>query len=152
VWSLLFTRSPSRKGRKGKVICIQLIEWGTETAQIDRHWVCTEKVLPQQTPRLEAESWGYHGDDGNSFCCGARKHYGPTFSTDDVIGCGVNFRTNTAFFTKNGVSLEAAFRDINKGKLFPVVGLKKVGEHIRVNFGQDRFIFDIDHYMKVWTK
>jgi hypothetical protein len=39
-----------------------------------------------------------------------------------------------------------AFREI-KGKLFPSVGMKKPGEHIRVNFGQSPFVFDIDGMM-----
>jgi len=27
--------------------------------------------------------------------------------------------------------------------------MKRPGEHVRVNFGQERFVFDIDHYMNV---
>ncbi|KAJ9075325.1 hypothetical protein DSO57_1037212 [Entomophthora muscae] len=93
-------------------------------------------------------SWGYHGDDGNSFCCsGTGTPYGPTFTTDDTIGCGVNFRTNTAFYTKNGINLGVAFRDI-KGALFPCIGLRTPGEVIEANFGQKPFVFDINHYMK----
>lgn len=110
---------------------------------------CTEKVSLSKLPGWEQESWGYHGDDGNIFCCqGTRKSYGPKFNTDDIIGCGVNFRNNTAFFTRNGVLLGVACRDINKGRLYPVVGMKKAGEHVRVNFGQQGFFFDIDRYMK----
>lgn len=41
-----------------------------------------------------------------------------------------------------------AFREI-KGKLFPSVGMKKHGEHIRVNFGQSPFVYDIDGMMSV---
>ncbi|KAL7276432.1 hypothetical protein RUND412_000571 [Rhizina undulata] len=109
---------------------------------------CTQKVSLNRLPGWEPESWGYHGDDGNSFCChGTGKSYGPQFSTDDVIGCGVNFRTGSAFFTKNGVDLGIAFKEI-KGKLYPAVGMKRQGEHIRVNFGQERFVFDIDQYMR----
>ena len=45
-------------------------------------------------------------------------------------------------------SAGTAFREI-KGKLFPSVGMKKTGEHIRVNFGQSPFVFDIDGMMAV---
>ncbi|KAK7737924.1 hypothetical protein SLS53_006302 [Cytospora paraplurivora] len=93
-------------------------------------------VSLSRAPGWEPESWGYHGDDGHCFASqNAGKHYGPTFSTGDVIGCGVNFSTGTAFFTKNGFYLDTAFREV-KGKLYPSVGMKKPGEHIRVNFGQ----------------
>ncbi|KAK5992403.1 Ran-binding protein 9 [Cladobotryum mycophilum] len=95
----------------------------------------------------EAESWGYHGDDGRCFTGqNIGRHYGPTFNHGDVVGCGVNFRDRTAFFTKNGVKLDDAFHDI-KGKLYPSVSLKKPGEEILVNFGQEPFIYNIDDMM-----
>ena len=98
-------------------------------------------------PGWEPDSWAYHGDDGHSFCCQSTgKHYGPPFTAGDVIGCGVNFRTGSAFFTKNGDHLGTAFREI-KGKLYPSIGMKKSGEHIRVNFGQSPFVYDIDGMM-----
>jgi hypothetical protein len=133
-----------------------------------------------RAPGWEPESWGYHGDDGHCFQAqNVGKQYGPTFGYGDVIGCGVNFRTGTAFFTKNGHYLGKfdkekgkqprvglppgptcprmltlltlnpgiAFREV-KGKLYPSVGLKKTGEHVRVNFGQTPFMFDIDSVMK----
>jgi len=54
----------------------------------------------------DKQSYGYHGDDGNSFCSsGQGEPYGPTFSTGDVIGCCVNLIENTCFYTKNGVNL-----------------------------------------------
>jgi Ran-binding protein 9/10 len=56
-----------------------------------------------RAPGWEPESWGYHGDDGHCFQAqNVGKQYGPTFGYGDTIGCGVNFRTGTAFFTKNG--------------------------------------------------
>ena len=62
------------------------------------------KASLEKFPGWEPESWAYHGDDGKSFCCQSTgKAYGPTFTTGDVIGCGVNFMTACAFFTKNGV-------------------------------------------------
>ena len=66
----------------------------------------TKKANLNRAPGWETESWAYHGDDGYSFACTASgKAYGPKFSSQDVVGCGVNFRTGNAFFTKNGVYL-----------------------------------------------
>ncbi|KJZ76329.1 hypothetical protein HIM_04411 [Hirsutella minnesotensis 3608] len=97
----------------------------------------------------EPESWGYHGDDGRSFAGqNIGRVYGPTFNAGDVIGCGVNFRDHTGFFTKNGVKLGVAFHDVVRSKLYPTVSLKKPGEHILVNFGQMPFVYNIDDMMR----
>lgn len=62
------------------------------------------KVSLEKLPGWEHESWAYHGDDGMTFCCqNTGRKYGPMFTTGDVVGCGVNFLTGCAFFTKNGV-------------------------------------------------
>ncbi|KUI58493.1 Ran-binding protein 10 [Cytospora mali] len=72
----------------------------------------SKTVALNRAPGWEPESWGYHGDDGHCFASqSAGKHYGPTFTTGDTIGCGVNFHTGTAFFTKNGKDLGTAFRE-----------------------------------------
>lgn len=64
-------------------------------------------------PGWDKQSYGYHGDDGNSFSSsGNGKSYGPTFTTDDIIGCGVNLVANTCFYTKNGHHLGVAFHDL----------------------------------------
>lgn len=66
------------------------------------------KASLNRLPGWEPESWAYHGDDGFSFSCTASgKPYGPKFAAWDVVGCGVNFETGSAFFTKNGVFLGA---------------------------------------------
>uniref|UniRef100_A0A8C6BHL1 RAN binding protein 9 n=1 Tax=Monodon monoceros TaxID=40151 RepID=A0A8C6BHL1_MONMO len=78
----------------------------------------------------DKHSYGYHGDDGHSFCSsGTGQPYGPTFTTGDVIGCCVNLINNTCFYTKNGHSL---------------------GEVVDANFGQHPFVFDIEDYMREW--
>ena len=74
------------------------------------------KASLEKFPGWEPESWAYHGDDGKSFCCQSTgKSYGPTFTTGDVIGCGVNFMTGCAFFTKNGV-----FQGVPKNPVMPI--------------------------------
>ena len=64
----------------------------------------SSKASLEKLPGWEPESWAWHGDDGKTFCCQSTgKHYGPKFTNGDIIGCGVNFATGCAFFTKNGV-------------------------------------------------
>uniref|UniRef100_A0A336LYB1 CSON004347 protein n=1 Tax=Culicoides sonorensis TaxID=179676 RepID=A0A336LYB1_CULSO len=102
-------------------------------------------------PGWDKGSYGYHGDDGNSFCSsGNGQPYGPTFTTGDIIGCGVNLVENTCFYTKNGHHLGIAFRDlpVRKTKLYPTVGLQTPGEIVDANFGQEPFKFDIEDMLK----
>lgn len=62
----------------------------------------------------EPESWGYHGDDGRCFTGqNIGRPFGPVFNSGDVIGCGVNFRDHTAFFTKNGQMLGTCLRNVH---------------------------------------
>ena len=42
-----------------------------------------------------------------------------------------------------------AFRDIKATRLYPAVGMKRLGEHVRVNFGQEEFVWDVNTYMAV---
>ncbi|KAG5438588.1 hypothetical protein PCANB_002693 [Pneumocystis canis] len=110
---------------------------------------CKSTVPLNRLPGWESDSWGYHGDDGHSFCCqGIGKEYGPKFTKGDIIGCGINFSSGIGFYTKNGVYLGVAFRDL-KGIFYPSVGLRTLGEHIRANFGKKPFIFDIEQYMRM---
>ncbi|KAJ7922941.1 concanavalin A-like lectin/glucanase domain-containing protein, partial [Mycena leptocephala] len=106
-------------------------------------------VRLSRLPGWEQNSWGYHGDDGCSFA--AEKNgtpFGPTFGTGDTIGCGIDFSTYQAFFTKNGTFIGSAFKDIGKSTdLYPSIGLRHSGEAVRVNFGQDPFKFDIEYHV-----
>lgn len=93
-------------------------------------------VSLSRLPGWEDNSWGYHGDDGRAFCClGTGETFGPTFTTGDVIGCGIDW-TNAgppgkdrerakdgdkkgggrAFFTKNGEFLGRSFAEFVEGE------------------------------------
>ncbi len=47
-------------------------------------------------------SWGYHGSSGKVFRSGYGYAYGPKYGQGAVIGCGVNFIEETAFYTVDG--------------------------------------------------
>lgn len=67
---------------------------------------CTKTAQLSRSIGWEPESWAYHGDDGRCFTAqNTGRHFGPTYNQGDVIGCGVNFRDNTAFFTRNGIKI-----------------------------------------------
>uniref|UniRef100_A0A674N827 RAN binding protein 9 n=1 Tax=Takifugu rubripes TaxID=31033 RepID=A0A674N827_TAKRU len=103
-------------------------------------------VNMNRLPGWDKHSYGYHGDDGHSFCSsGTGQPYGPTFTTGDVIGCCVNLINNTCFYTKNGHSLGE-----DQPNLYPTVGLQTPGEVVDANFGQHPFVFDIEDYMREW--
>ncbi|KAF9551019.1 hypothetical protein EC957_010787 [Mortierella hygrophila] len=109
---------------------------------------CNANVALDRLPGWEPLSWGYHGDDGNGFeGCGNGRPFGPVFTTGDVIGCGINFRNMSLFYTKNGIYLGVAFRNL-KGPLYPTVGMRTSGEIVEANFGQREFVFNIEEYVK----
>lgn len=114
------------------------------------------KASIERLPGWETESWAYHGDDGKSFfgeSQGQGRGYGPTYGVGDTVGCGVNFSTRSAFFTKNGVFLGTAFSGLPDIQLYPSVGMKRQPPVcLKTNFGQEPFVFDIDGMVKVGLK
>jgi hypothetical protein len=70
----------------------------------------TGDVNLNRLPGWDKGSYGYHGDDGQSFCSsGPGVAYGQTFTTGDYVGCCVNFLENSCFYTLNGVSIGKLF-------------------------------------------
>ncbi|KIL70599.1 hypothetical protein M378DRAFT_183229 [Amanita muscaria Koide BX008] len=106
-------------------------------------------VKLNRLPGWEQNSWGYHADDGFSYAAEKTNPYGPTYSTNDVIGCGIDFTAHKAFFTKNGTLLGPVFDGIGKDiEIYPSVGLRHNGESVRVNFGHEPFRFDIEYHVQ----
>ena len=58
-------------------------------------------------PGKSNNSWAYHGNDGHIYDEGDRHIVAPypTYGAGDVVGCGVDFASKTAYFTKNGERL-----------------------------------------------
>lgn len=108
-----------------------------------------QTVNLNRLPGWDKLSFGYHGDDGHSFCSsGTGQPYGPTFTTGDVIGCCVNMINDTCFYTKNGVNIGVAFKELPSAPLYPMIGLQTPREEISANFGQYPFMFDIEDYIQ----
>jgi hypothetical protein len=119
-------------------------------------------------------SWGYHSDNGRVFEEGDHliSDVNPTARTGDVIGCGVDIRSGTAFFTRNGRRLgeyenfpwrlilfatfsyifmgipadQAGYTDVGcnmiSGQLFPVIGLSGRRTSVRANLGEIPFVYN----------
>ena len=96
-------------------------------------------------PGWDQNTIGYHGDNGLVYrASGSGKPYGPTFGTNDVIGCGLNMKTRSCFFTKNGKFLgNAAKWDEPVMNLYPTIGLHSKNESVEVNLGQKPFVYNI---------
>ncbi|KAG5001100.1 hypothetical protein JHK87_022172 [Glycine soja] len=76
-----------------------------------------ETFKMRRQPGWEANSCGYHGDDGllyRGHCKG--EAFGPTYTSGDVVGAGINYAAQEFFFT------------------------------VHVNFGQKPFTFDLKVY------
>lgn len=114
----------------------------------------SKQVKLSKLPGWSRESYGYHADDGNAFSGDGRGNsFGPTFTTDDVIGCGYNLVEGKCFFTKNGLMLGHPFGDIPSNiSFYPTIGLKTAGEEIKANFGQEDFVYDIEQDLRSLRK
>ncbi|RIB17757.1 concanavalin A-like lectin/glucanase domain-containing protein [Gigaspora rosea] len=114
----------------------------------------------------DRNSWGYHSDDGCLFDCSEiEEPYGPEFKSGDIIRCFLNFRNSTVFYTKNGVNLGIAFRDLENSvedPYYPCIGVSSKGRSISIeaNFGNKKFKYtaiadndiDDDRVKEEWIK
>lgn len=120
---------------------------------------------------MDVLSYGYRADEGHKFhgpsVVAGRPAlngtaYGPAFGAGDVVGCGLNYYDGSVFFTHNGRNLGAAFHlkpdewtrvdhkapDVRQPSarsidFYAVVSLHSKGEHVKLNFGQTPFMFDV---------
>ncbi|KAJ4761736.1 SPla/RYanodine receptor (SPRY) domain-containing protein [Rhynchospora pubera] len=98
-------------------------------------------------PGWEVNSCGYHGDDGYLYRGqGKGESFGPTFTSGDTIGAGINYISQEFFFTKNG-NIVGSFPKEIKGLLYPTIAVHSQNEELTVNFGKEPFIFDFEAYI-----
>lgn len=106
----------------------------------------TEGFLMRRQPGWEANSFGYHGDDGLLYRGqGKGEAFGPTYGSGDTVGAGINYASHEFFFTKNGQVVGTVEKDV-KGRLFPTISVHSQYEEVIVNFGKDPFVFDVKVY------
>lgn len=100
-------------------------------------------------PGWTGHSYGYHGDDGLRYTEGSRQDGStyPLFQSGDVIGCGIDFREKSIFFTHNGAFLGTGFPIVSDACLYPVVGFGPFNEQpnpqkVSINFGESPFVYN----------
>lgn len=104
----------------------------------------------KRLPGWDMESFGYHGDDGAIFHGQGKQlsEFGPRYGCNDTIGCGLNHRDNSIFFTLNGKMLGTAFREVPSDvELYPTVGID-TNCVVQLNFGKRPFAFDLLGYVE----
>lgn len=104
----------------------------------------------KRLPGWDNESFGYHGDDGAIFHGRGRQlsEFGPKYGCNDTVGCGLNHKDNSIFFTLNGKLLGTAFKDVPCDvDLYPTVGID-TNCPVRFNFGMEPFQFDLVTYLE----
>jgi len=116
----------------------------------------------RKMPGWDRHSFGYHGDDGRLYHNTAFLPDGslprwPTFGVGDTVGCGLDYRNDGIFFTRNGVFLGYAFElDDTAPKhapLYPVIGMD-ANCWVTCNFGRsgaDPFVFDVSSMVSLST-
>ncbi|KJP86228.1 hypothetical protein AK88_04122 [Plasmodium fragile] len=94
-----------------------------------------------KNPGSEYNSFGYKNDDGKKIIDSKLESYSNGYTKYDIIGCGINYFDNSAFFTKNGKFLGKACNVNPKYDYYATVGLTTLGD--RIKFHLNNFYFDI---------
>lgn len=94
-------------------------------------------VLPQLNDRMpgwDANTWGYHGDDGKLFLGNSSSNCAfEKYTKGDVVGCGIDDQKQL-FFTKNGKKFGQMPLQHISGPVWPLANISTGGE-IVANFG-----------------
>mmetsp|Transcript_29720 Transcript_29720/g.71556 ORF Transcript_29720/g.71556 Transcript_29720/m.71556 type:complete len:512 (-) Transcript_29720:68-1603(-) len=114
--------------------------------------VATESFSCQtRMPGWDAQSFGYHGDDGGTFhASGAMlERFGPCFGTGDTVGCGIDYVARGIFYTLNGKFLGYGWKQIDseflENNLYGVVGID-TNDPVSVNYGDAPFQFNLQQF------
>ncbi|CAK9212606.1 unnamed protein product [Sphagnum troendelagicum] len=101
-------------------------------------------------PGWESNSYGYHGDDGSLHHEPLEPDcdFGPKYSTDDIVGAGIDHLKRKIFFTKNGKLVGHCIPNEVRDTLYPTIAFDSRGGKVEVNFEQENFKYDLDLYAK----
>jgi len=95
-------------------------------------------------PGWTKKSYGYKAD-GKVY---SNKQAGdvlmPKFTSDNVVGCGINYFKREIFFTYNGEYTGPAFKDVELKEFHATIGLHSLNESVTFNFGSKPFKFDLE--------
>ncbi|CAN1731381.1 Ran-binding protein M homolog [Linum perenne] len=91
---------------------------------------------------FDADSVGYYGHPGKLYGEGSSE-IGSKFTTNDIVGAGINYTSNEFFFTKNGELVGTLSKKIDD-PLFPTILVYGLDEELEVNFGHKPFVYDIE--------
>lgn len=100
------------------------------------------KAKVGRQPGTERNSYGYSADGKLYWDEDKTREYGPSFNKGDVVGAGIDLERGDVFFTRNGINLGTAFPRVRQA-LYPTLSVHSPGEVVRLNFGQDPFMFDV---------
>ena len=101
--------------------------------------------LLSRMPGWDEHTIAYHSDDGKFYYnCTSTDDYGPSFGTNDVVGCGLDLSDMSVFFTKNGKFLGVVQCNLPEMTWYPTIGTHSKNEMVQVNFGQDPFVFQLE--------